>query len=307
MKTNRRDFISQMGIGSFLLTAGKFPLLSLVDDAYITKITIMHTNDVHSRIEPFPNDGSRNAGLGGAARRAKLIDDIRAKNEHTLLFDSGDIFQGTPYFNFYGGELEMRLMQDMGYDACTMGNHDFDGGIDGFATQLKHITFPVMVSNYDFNDTPLENKTHTYKVFKKGEIKIGVFGLGIELEGLVPEKHYGATKYLEPITIANKVANILKHEEKCDYVICLSHLGYEYTESKVSDVVLAQKTKNIDLILGGHTHTFMREPRLVENIDKKIVTINQAGFAGILLGQVDLYFERNKKGKCVTCKNLQIG
>lgn len=307
MKTSRRDFISHLGLGGFLLTAGKFPLHAFTDDADITKITIMHTNDVHSRIEPFPNDGSRNAGLGGAARRAKMINTIRSANEHCLLFDSGDIFQGTPYFNFYGGELEIKLMSEMGYDACTMGNHDFDGGIDGFAGQLQHANFEVLISNYQFLNTPLENKTKLFKIFKKNGIKIGVFGLGIELEGLVPEKLYGATKYEDPISVANKMSNILKFDHKCDYIICLSHLGYEYDESKVSDVVLAQNTKNIDLILGGHTHTFMKEPRLVENSEHKVVTINQAGWAGILMGQIDLYFERNKKGKCVTCKNLEVG
>lgn len=307
MKTSRRDFISHLGMGGFLLTAGKFPLYAFEDDADITKITIMHTNDVHSRIEPFPNDGSRNAGLGGAGRRAKMIDNIRAANAHNLLFDSGDIFQGTPYFNFYGGELEIKLMSEMGYDACTMGNHDFDGGIDGFAKQMQHANFDVLMANYQFADTPLEHKTKLYKTFKKGDIKVGVFGLGIELNGLVPEKLYGATKYLNPVSEANRVANILKYDEKCDYIICLSHLGYEYDDPKVSDVVLAQNTKNIDLILGGHTHTFLKEPRLVENLEHKVVTINQAGWAGILLGQIDLYFERNKKGKCMTCKNLQVG
>jgi 5'-nucleotidase len=303
---NRRDFLSHIGMGSFLLSAGRFPLKAFMDDYDITKITILHTNDVHSRIEPFPNDGSRNAGLGGAARRARLINKLRYENKHVLLLDSGDIFQGTPYFNFYGGELEMKLMQEMKYDACTMGNHDFDGGIEGFEKQMKHIQFPVMVSNYNFDDTPLYNKTKEYSIFVKGDIKIGVFGLGIELEGLVPEKLYNHTRYLDPISVANKVSAKLKFDEKCDYIICLSHLGYEYDDAKVSDVVLAQQSKYIDLILGGHTHTFMKEPRLIENLDKKIVTINQAGFAGILLGQVDLYFERNKKGKCITCKNLTI-
>lgn len=303
---NRRNFISNVGLGSFLITLGKLPLSALLEEVDVTKITILHTNDVHSRIDPFPNDGSRNAGLGGAAKRAKLIDSFRANNKNVLLFDSGDIFQGTPYFNFYGGELEMKLMQEMKYDACTMGNHDFDGGIEGFAKQMQHIKFPVMVSNYNFNDTPLHNKTKEYSIFEKDNIKIGVFGLGIELNGLVPERLYGNTRYNDPINTANAVSAKLKHDEKCDYIICLSHLGYEYDEARVSDVVLAKHTKNIDLILGGHTHTFMREPRLIENLDKKIVTINQAGYAGILLGQVDLYFEKNKKGKCVTCKNVTV-
>jgi 5'-nucleotidase len=304
--TSRRKFIQNIGLGTAFIATAPFPLKAYTDDADITKISILHTNDVHSRVDPFPMDGSRNQGLGGVTRRAAMIDAIRDKNEHVLLFDSGDIFQGTPYFNLYNGEVEMKAMAAMGYDAATMGNHDFDSGMENYVKQLQHGKFSVLMSNYDFKNTPLQGITHDYKIFQKGNVKIGVFGLGIELHGLVPEKLYGDTKYLDPVHHANRVASHLKNEEKCNFVICLSHLGYKYEEAKVSDLVLAKSTKDINLILGGHTHTFLNNPTIVGNLNNEEVVVNQAGFAGILLGQIDLYFERSKKGKCVTCQNHTV-
>ena len=173
-----------------------------------------------------------------------------------LLLDAGDIFQGTPYFNMYKGEPEIKAMSMMGYDACTMGNHDFDAGVAGFARQLPHARFPVLVANYDFTGTEMEGRTKPYTTIQKGDIRIGVFGIGIQLKGLVPEDAYGKTQYIEPIQTANSVAHHLKKNEKCDMVICLSHLGYDYDYNKVSDKVLAKESEGIDLIIGGHTHTF---------------------------------------------------
>ncbi len=302
----RRDFIYKSSIGGLLFANTSFPMHALIDDDNITKVTILHTNDVHSRIDPFPEDGSRNAGRGGVARRAAMIKKIRKEEENVLLFDSGDILQGTPYFNFYGGELEFKLMTEMGYDAGTMGNHDFDGGIDGFNRLMPLANFPFLVSNYNFKDTILNNKILDYKVFQKGGVKIGVFGLGIELEGLVPKTLYKETQYLDPINHANRVASHLKNELKCDYVICLSHLGYKYSDSKISDQVLARSSKNINLILGGHTHTFLNTPDKIKNLDDKIVFVNQAGFGGLLMGRIDLHFEKGKPGKCLTCENLIV-
>ncbi len=302
----RRQFIHQLGLGGFMMHFGKFPLHAYIEDAYITKITILHTNDVHSRIDPFPEDGSKNAGLGGAAKRAALINKIRSQERNVLLFDSGDIFQGTPYFNFYGGELEMKLMSEMKYDAATMGNHDFDNGIEGFEKQLKHADFPILISNYNFENTVMADKYQDYKIFKRDGVKIGVFGLGIELDGLVPKTLYKDTAYLNPLNIADKIASKLKMDEKCDYIICLSHLGYKYDNTKISDLLLAKNSNYINLILGGHTHTFMKEPDVVTNKLGKEVIINQCGWAGMVLGQIDLYFEKNKPGKCVTCKNLSV-
>ncbi|GJM32990.1 MAG: metallophosphatase [Saprospiraceae bacterium] len=302
----RRDFLQKMAAGGFVIGTGTFPLGDF-SDPEVTKLTILHTNDVHSRIDPFPMDGGRNQGLGGASRRAALVREIRKKEGHLLLLDAGDIFQGTPYFNLFGGELEFKIMSSMGYDAATIGNHDFDAGLEGLNKQLPHADFPFIISNYDFSDTLLAGKTKPYKIFKKGPIKIGVFGLGIALKGLVPESLYGGTRYLDPIEKANYYATILKREEKCDLVICLSHLGYNYREEKVSDMVLAKSTREIDLILGGHTHTFLDKPTIVKNLDGEATMINQVGWAGIMLGKIDLYFERNQKGRCISCKNLLVG
>lgn len=306
---NRRSFIKNTTYSGLILTSGAYPLIAAADAPEITQLTILHTNDVHSRIDPFPMDGGKNEGLGGAAKRATLIKRIRAEQKNVLLLDAGDIFQGTPYFNFFGGEIEMKLMSEMGYDAATIGNHDFDGGIDGLDRQLVHANFPLLITNYNFDNTLLKGKTKEYSIFHKGGLKIGVFGIGIELNGLVPKSLYKDTIYTDPIVAAEKWASYLKHEEKCDYVICLSHLGYKYgpNENKVSDRYLAENSANIDLIIGGHTHTFLKEPDKLKNRVGNPVLINQVGWAGIVLGRLDIYFERNKKGTCVTCKNILVG
>ncbi|MCE6987792.1 metallophosphoesterase [Dyadobacter sp. CY323] len=292
IKTNRRDFLKKGAGATALFAIGSAPLTVFGKDSTV-QLTILHTNDVHSRIEPFPMDGSRNQGLGGVARRAALVNTIRREQENVLLFDAGDIFQGTPYFNLYGGELEMQIMSNMGYDAATMGNHDFDNGVAGFVKQLPHANFPFLVSNYNFDNTELKGKTHNYKIFKKQGLKIGVFGLGVELNGIVNKKNYGETVYLDPIAKANEMASILKNEEHCDLVICLSHLGYKYKDDKVSDLILAKSTRNINLIIGGHTHTFMKAPEDIMNLDGKVTTVNQVGFAGINLGRLDYFFNRD--------------
>ena len=256
-------------------------------------ITILHTNDVHSHIEPFSKDHSEFPNKGGFERRATLISEIRRQNPNTLLFDAGDIFQGTPYFNFYGGEIEFKLMSMLGYDAVTIGNHDFDNGIDGLDKQLPNAKFDIISSNYDFKNTILESKISNYKIYNKSGIKIGVFGLGIELEGLVSKDLYKETKYFHPVEIANDTAKRLKEIENCDLVICLSHLGYKYEKfpNKVSDLNLAKSTKNIDLIIGGHTHTFMNKPVVVKNNVGNDVLINQVGCFGLYLGRIDFSFD----------------
>jgi len=307
MKQNRRKFLKTTSSAAILMGMGALPLMSFAKPELL-KLTILHTNDVHSRIEPFPMDGGKLQGLGGAARRARLIENIRSKEENVLLLDAGDIFQGTPYFNFFGGELEFKLMSEMRYDATTLGNHDFDAGLEGLHKQLPHANFSLISSNYDFSDTMMHDKVKPYQIFRKGSLKIGVFGLGIELEGLVPTNLYGNTQYLNPLKKATQYATLLKQDEQCDYVICLSHLGYQYDpvpsgNTKVSDVILAENTRYIDLIIGGHTHTFMDTPDIRSNIENKEVHITQAGWAGIVLGRLDVYFERNKKRKCVICRS----
>ena len=236
-----------------------------------------------------------------------MIDKLRAENEQVLLFDSGDIFQGTPYFNFFGGELEIKLMSEMGYDATTMGNHDFDGGLENFEKHIREQgNFPVIISNYDFSDTVMHNRYSPRNIFQKGDIKVGVTGVGIELNGLVPEKLYGATRYMDPIKHATEQANILKHDENCDLLICLSHIGYKYDKVKVSDIQLAQESESIDLILGGHTHTFMDEPDIRRNKHGEPVIIHQVGWAGMRLGKIDVTFEKNLKNKCISCDGIWV-
>ncbi len=294
---SRREFIRGLGAGIAFAGLSGMPMQLLASSDRIEKITILHTNDVHSRIDPFPMDGGKYQGLGGAARRAALIGQIRKQEQHVLLLDSGDIFQGTPYFNVFKGELEFKLMNEMGYDAATIGNHDFDGGMQILADHTSAARFPMLSSNYDFSDTQLHNLTRPYHIIQKGSIKVGLFGIGIELDGLVPAALYGNTQYQDPLERANAVAKSLRNDHGCQLVICLSHLGLEYESNKISDIALAERSANIDLILGGHTHSFLDEPRVVKNKDSELVVVNQAGWAGILLGRVDFYFKKGRKLK----------
>ncbi|MDZ4808873.1 MAG: metallophosphatase [Bacteroidota bacterium] len=304
---NRKKFIQNAA-----LTAGAFfagPSIIKAGEYFSPlKLTILHTNDTHSRLEPFPMDGGRNQGLGGIAGRAKLINDIREEEENVLLFDAGDIFQGTPYFNIYKGEPEIKAMSAMKYDATAIGNHDFDAGMENLATQLTmHANFPMLVSNYDFTGTPMENKTQPYKIFKKGKLKIGVFGVGIQGRGLIPDNLFGATKYLDPVQKANEMADKLKRNEGCDMIICLSHLGNLYKESNdVSDEVLAKETESIDLIIGGHTHTFLDNPIVYKNKKGDDTVVNQVGFAGIILGRLDFEFSKFSGKKLAKNHNLSV-
>ena len=291
----RRDFIQRTAATTALATIGGFGLQSFSSNT-TKKITILHTNDVHSHIDPFGPDDGRNANKGGIARRAALVESIRQENPNTLLLDAGDIFQGTPYFNYYGGELEFKLMSMLKYDVATIGNHDFDNGIDGLYKQIPHAKFEFVSANYDFTNTVMDTHVKPYKTFIKDGIKIGIFGLGIQLEGLVIKKLYKETKYLDPITIAQDMSRKLKEEEQCDLVICLSHLGYHYKKNpdKVSDLNVAKATQDIDLIIGGHTHTFLPKPTVEKNAKGENVLVNQVGCYGLYLGRVDFYFDSDK-------------
>ncbi len=309
---NRKHFLKTIGGGTFALTLA--PNLLLAENINSLKssaeyqLTILHTNDQHSRIEPFDSTYSRNPNQGGFARRAALVQQIRKEEKNVLLLDSGDTFQGTPYFNFFGGELEFKLMSMMGYDASTMGNHDFDNGLAGFKKVRPVAKFPFICSNYDFKNTILEGETKDFQVFNKDGIRVGIFGVGIELAGLVGKKDYGETEYLNPLEIAQHYADFLRKEKKCDLVICLSHLGYDYKDNpgKISDKTLAAATDNIDLILGGHTHTFLPEPQSFLNKSGKNVLVNQVGWAGLLLGKINFYFDKEKKVKNISWENQVI-
>ncbi|MBP6532395.1 MAG: metallophosphatase [Bacteroidia bacterium] len=302
---DRREFIKGMVGGIALIGLSSFPIELFAKDD-VTKITILHTNDVHSRIDPFPANDPKYPNMGGVARRAALIKKIRAAEKNVLLLDAGDIFQGTPYFNLYGGELEFKLMSEMGYDASTLGNHDFDNGIDGLVKQMPHMNFPFLNANYSFTDTLLEKKVSEYKIFHRGNLKIGVFGIGIELRGLVDPKLTGNILYNDPLVNANRISTLLKNEEKCDLVICLSHLGFKYNDKKVSDYILAKESSNIDLIIGGHTHTFLDEPTRIINNTGKEVLVAQVGWAGIKLGRIDYYFDSKKRKKDSMASTVKI-
>lgn len=292
---DRRKFLNQTAAAAVLTSVGGLTLPSFTKKR--KHITILHTNDTHSRIEPFETSHHRYANKGGVARRATLVERIRTENANTLLLDAGDIFQGTPYFNYFGGELEFKLMSMLKYDVATIGNHDFDNSIEGLYKQLPNANFDFVAANYNFKNTVLDTHVKPYKIILKDGVKIGIFGLGIQLEGLVDPKMYKETEYLDPLEIAQDMSRILKEDEQCDLVICLSHLGYFYKRNptKISDLNLAKNTKNIDLIIGGHTHTFLPKPTIVRNSADKNVLVNQVGAYGVNLGRVDFYFDENNE------------
>lgn len=290
---SRRKFIQQSSIlTAGLLMASQLPLLAEEEER---SITLLHTNDVHSRLDPFPMDGSKYQGLGGAVARDRLIRKIREEGTPCLLLDAGDMFQGTPYFNYYHGEAEIQVMNKMKYDAGTLGNHDFDQGIENLARQISLAQFPLLNCNYDFTGTALEHKIPPYHILKKGKIKIGLLGVGIELQGLVPDKNCEGILYSDPIEKVKEVSHYLKRHRACDLVVCLSHLGFEYKDQKISDQILAKETEYVDCIIGGHTHTFLDKPHSIKNRINQEVIINQVGWAGINLGRLNIFFNHNKR------------
>lgn len=287
---NRRTFIKTSLLAGAGLAWGS---LSSWGSTNGKKLTILHTNDTHSRLDPFPQ-GNDLAGKGGIAARQSIIDSIRQEPQDILLLDSGDIFQGTPYFNFFKGEPELIAMSKLGYQAATIGNHDFDGGSENLYNQwIKHAQFPLLNANYDFGKNPLSRLVKPYTILKmpKSNLKIGIFGVGIELNGLVPDPLWAGINYQDPVPIANRLSKVLLQDERCDMVICLSHLGYRYDSEKISDVKLAEETSGIDLILGGHTHTFLKEPVRIKNKSGNYTLVNQAGWGGLALGRLDFNFE----------------
>lgn len=302
----RRDFIQNTALSSAFLGLGGLSLSSF-KTVETKHLTILHTNDVHSYIDPFPPNHPKNPNMGGVARRAALIESIRKENPNVLLLDAGDIFQGTPYFNYYGGELEFKLMSMMKYDLSAIGNHDFDNGIEGLYKQLPNATFEFVSANYDFSKTIMDGHVKPYKILNKDGIKVGVFGLGVGLEGLVDKRNYKETVYNDPVAVSQDMARILRHDEKCDLVICLSHIGYKYKDEpdKICDVKLAGLTKDIDLIIGGHTHTFLDKPTVLKNADGKDVLVNQVGCYGINLGRIDFYFDSD--AKTASGKSIIVG
>jgi 5'-nucleotidase len=263
------------------------PLLELV--AGETLITILHTNDTHSQIDPISDSDKQWGGKGGVARRATLVKEVRSQNPNTLMVDAGDVFQGTPYFNFYKGEVEYKSMSLIGYDVVTLGNHDFDNGVDALAAAMKFANFEFVSTNYDVRGTPLESRVKPYVVRTFGDVRVGLFGLGISPDNLITPENFRDVKYLDPVGMARGAVRLLRDREKCQLVVAMSHLGY-YPNPKgdqVGDTQLAAQVSGIDFIASGHTHTFMEKPYLQKNPEGKDTIIFQVGKSGIYVGRVD--------------------
>jgi len=257
------------------------------------KLTILHTNDVHSRIEPVSPESPdpKAADKGGFLRVAAYVEKVKKETPNVLVFDCGDFSQGTPYYNMFKGEVEIQLMNTIGYDAGTIGNHEFDFGLDNMARLFKMADFPIVCANYQVKGTVLEEWVKPYIIIEKYGLKIGVFGLGTKLSGMVQASNYGDVVFLDPYEVANKVALELKKKD-CDIIICLSHLGFmSSAKDPICDTEMVKKTRNIDVILGGHSHTFIDEPIAYKNLDGKDVYITQMGRSGIFVGRLDIEIE----------------
>lgn len=284
---SRKEFLKR----SALIAAGSLTPIGLgakLLSGTASAITILYTNDTHARLDPFPENAVEFAGLGGIARRASLVKKIRSSQKNILLLDAGDVFQGTPWFDVYGGEVDLKLMTEMGYDAMAVGNHEFDRGPEGFAEAAQKAGFPILASNYDTSGTAMNPYVRRLIVREFEGFRIGIFGLGIELKGVVPKALYGDVKHRNPVAWANGMVNSLRDYHKCDYIICLSHLGYHYGDGRMDDLTLAETVSGIDLIIGGHTHTFLDYPVEVANPEGNITRITQMGHGGVRLGRLDL-------------------
>ena len=256
-----------------------------------TKIVILHTNDTHSQVEPLES-----SNMGGYARRLGVINKIRSEEKNVLLFDAGDFLQGTPYFNFYGGRVEAKALEMMKYDAVTFGNHEFDNGMDSLAVVLRTVDLPIVNSSYDFRSTPLNPFVKPYKIINRGGLKIGVFGIGVNLKGLAFQKNFAGLVLNDPIKSALIMSDYLKKTLKCDVVVCLSHLGVSSLDSSPTDYELAGASRNIDVIIGGHSHKILVN-ETAKNADGKSVIIAQMGKSGLNLGRIDLTFEKQPEKK----------
>lgn len=251
------------------------------------KIVILHTNDTHSRIEPLPETDKYAPNKGGVVRRANYIESVRAENKNVLLFDAGDFVQGTPYYNVFGGEVETKAMNMLKYDAATLGNHEFDYGLEGLKDILDWAQFPIISSNYDFSETILKDRFDPYLIIVKDGVKIGVIGLNVKPQGLIATANYTNMVFMDPLETGNELATKLKNEDKCDVVICLSHLGY------TADKRLAENSRNIDIIIGGHSHTYMKDPDIIKNADNEDILIYQTQGRGVYVGRIDIELEKN--------------
>ena len=256
-------------------------------------LTILHTNDTHSCIMPLSENlaDTLQAGRGGFIRRIAMLKEERKSDPNLLLFDSGDFSQGSPYYTLFKGDVEVGLMNMMHYDAGTIGNHEFDYDFDNMARVFKRLNYPIVCANYDFTGTELAKIVKPYVIIKRNGLKIGVFGLAPKLDGLVDHKNYLTTRYLDPVATAQKMVDVLKGK-KCELIICITHLGWD--KHGMGDQEVIRGTRGIDLVLGGHSHTYFQTLRYVKDLDGKLVPVDQNGKSGIYIGKMTLTFSNKK-------------
>ena len=257
------------------------------------QIVILHTNDTHSTIEPVSKYSKvkEAAGKAGCVRRATMVKQLREQNPDILLFDSGDFSQGSTFYTMYKGDVEVGLMNIMGYDAATIGNHEFDFGLDNLARLARQAKFPIVCSNCDFTGTPCQDVIKKYCVVVRDGVRIGVFGLTPKIEGLVMKENMAGVKYIDPIQATKEMVSVLRDKERCDIVVCLSHLGWKLAPEYIDDQVLISSTTGIDIVLGGHSHTYMKEMEWVDNAEGKSIPVDQNGKHGAFVGKITLKLE----------------
>lgn len=272
---------------SLILTA-----FTVTGMARVKKLLILHTNDTHSCVMPLKTTlaDTLQAGRGGFLRRLAMLDQKRQKNPDLLLFDSGDFSQGSSYYSMFKGDVEVGLMNMMRYDAATIGNHEFDFGMENMARLFRMADFPIVCANYDFTGTCVEGLVKPYVVIRRNGVKIGVFGLSPKMKGLVSDKNCVGVKYLDPVKAAQKTADLLKNKEKCDLVVCISHLGWNIGGD--DDVLMMKNTRNIDIVLGGHSHSYFKQEKWVKNLDGVSVPNDQNGKSGIFVGRLEVEMKK---------------
>jgi len=305
---NRRQFVGSVAFGGGFLLSRSWRSGSLTGNSEVvsderatdrqgdTLITILHTNDTHSQIDPLPSNDRTYPGKGGVARRATLVKRLRKENPNTLLIDAGDAFQGTPYFNFFKGEVEYKAMSAIGYDVGTLGNHEFDNGVAALAAALKFANFELVSANYDVRGTPLEGRIKQYVIKEVGGVRIGLFGLGISPVSLITPDNFKGITYNDPVQVSRDTVKLLREKERCQLVIAMSHLGY-YEQPKsgqIGDSQLAERVDGIDFIASGHTHTFMKKPIIIKQPGGQDTIIFQVGKSGIYLGRIDFTLRAGK-------------
>lgn len=262
-------------------------LLSLLGSAYgQKKLVILHTNDTHSRIEAMPATDKTYPSMGGVINRESIIDSIRRAEKNVLLIDAGDFVQGTPYFNMFHGRVEAGAMNILKYDVGTIGNHEFDYGLDTMKMIFESLKYPIVNCNYDFSATVLKDMIKPYVIINRNDLKIGILGVGVNPEGLIQKDKYEGMVFNPIEESVNHYATILKKQKKCDVIICLSHIGIN------DDRALAQSSRYIDVIIGGHSHTFMKQPEIKKNRDNKDVLVYQVGKNGVFVGKTELILEK---------------